>query len=240
MKTEWFTRWFGREYLDLYPHRNDAEARAAVALVRRVSGATTPARALDLACGSGRHTRALAEWLPAVGFDLSATLLRVARSESPALPFVRGDMRSLPFARGAFDLVVNLFTSFGYFATDAEHRRVLREVCRVTRPGGTFVLDYLNAPQVRARLVPRDRRRVNGRMVTQRRRIADAGRYVEKEISADGCAHTYLERVRLFTPSDLRQLLEENGFVVCDAFGDYTGTSLTAASPRVILFARRH
>jgi len=241
--TEWFTRWFGKEYLDLYPHRDEAEARAAVDMILRTLDETlgdAPMHAaLDLACGSGRHTRALCDYVWTVGLDLSATLLEVAAAESPSVPFVRADMRVLPFAAEAFDLVINLFTSFGYFATDEENRTVLREVHRVLGSGGTFVLDYLNADNVRDTLVPEDTRGVGDRIVTQRRKITEDGRYVEKTISATDCANKYLERVRLFEPVELRSLITDAGFTITHELGDYDGSALEADSPRTIFFARR-
>lgn len=236
--SEWFTRWFGKEYLDLYPHRNDAEARAAVALIERAVDVTRMDRALDLACGTGRHTRVLCDAVWTVGLDLSPALLDVARSESPHVPYVRGDMRCLPFTPRSFGLVVNLFTSFGYFEADEENRSVLAEVRRVIEPGGWFVLDYLNAFQVYSRLVPEDTRRVGPKLVTQRRRITPDGRFVEKYISSTASTQTYLERVRLFGPADLRALLVDAGFAVEREFGNYAGAPLRRGSQRVILVAR--
>ena len=236
--SEWFTRWFGREYLDLYPHRNDAEARSAVGLVEQAVDLGGVTRALDLACGSGRHTRVLCDRVWTVGLDLSMPLLEVARAESPDVPYVRGDMRRLPFPPHVFELIVNMFTSFGYFDTDDENRHVLAEVRRVIAPRGWFVLDYLNAPHVRARLVPKDTRKVGSRVVTQKRRITPDDRYVEKHISADHLDRTYLERVRLFDPADLRALLTDAGFTIEHEFGNYAGHALQRGSERAIFVAR--
>jgi len=81
--TEWFEQWFGEEYHALYPHRDDEDARRAVALIRRVVGWKTGDRVLDLACGPGRHAAEL-ERLGArvVGFDLSRAMLRRARERA--------------------------------------------------------------------------------------------------------------------------------------------------------------
>jgi SAM-dependent methyltransferase len=237
--SEWFTRWFGKEYLDLYPHRDDREARSVVRLIRNTVAVNPDGRALDLACGSGRHTRALCRHTWTVGLDLSMELLDVAKAESPHISYVRGDMRALPFRSETFDLVANLFTSFGYFSSDDENRVVLNEVRRILCRGGAFVLDYLNADQVRATLVPRDTRRQGNRIVTQERRITDDGRYVEKHITATGFERSYMERVRLFEPDDLRCLLHDAGFVIDRELGDYAAAPLDADSPRAIFFAHR-
>lgn len=237
--SEWFTRWFGREYLDLYPHRDEREARSVVRLIRNTVSPDASGRALDLACGSGRHTRALREHIWTVGLDLSMELLEIAGAESPEVPYVRADMRGLPFAGSSFDLVVNLFTSFGYFSSDEENRVVLSEVNRVLRSDGVFVLDYLNSDQVRATLVPHDTRRMGDSTVTQDRQITADGLYVEKSITASNPSRRYLERVRLFEPEDLRCLLHDSGFTIEHELGEYSGAPLSAESSRAIFVAHR-
>ena len=154
---EWFEEWFGEEYLQLYPHRDDAEAERAVALIARATGFTAGWRVLDVGCGAGRHARALRSLgARCVGLDLSAALLRVARGVTDA-PLVRADMRRIPIRPGSMDLTVSLFTSFGYFEHDEEHQAVLREMVGTLRPGGWLVIDFLNAVEVRRRLLPRYR-----------------------------------------------------------------------------------
>ena len=59
--TEWFEEWFGEEYLQLYPHRDEADARRLVALLTRVLPWRAGWRVLDVGCGAGRHAAALAE-----------------------------------------------------------------------------------------------------------------------------------------------------------------------------------
>jgi SAM-dependent methyltransferase len=234
--TEWFEQWFGEEYLRLYPHRDDEDAAAAVALIDRVHP-LAGRQALDLACGPGRHAAQLAaRGAHVVGLDLSLPLLSLARARTRgALALVRGDMRLLPFRREAFDVVVNLFTSFGYFADDAQHAAVIAGSRAILRQGGVFVLDYLNDATVRANLVPHEERRISSQHVVIERRIAADGRYVLKEMHLMNDGRSFLERVRLFTPDDLVRLLEGAGFVVRHRFGDYAGGPAGPDAPRLIL-----
>ena len=238
--TDWFEQWFGEEYHALYPHRDTEDAQRAVALVQRVAPWRPGERVLDLACGAGRHAaeleRAGAE---VVGFDLSPAMLHRARTLSAA-PLVRGDMRALPFGSGSFAVVVNLFTSFGYFRDDAEHQLVVHQIADVLVPGGRLVLDYLNADQVRQTL-RRDSEEVRDGATAARvlRRFSEEGRYVVKEIELRAENRSFQERVRLFTAQELAGLLEEAGLRVAARFGDYDGRPVSADSPRVILVGER-
>jgi len=237
--TEWFEQWFGEEYLHVYPHRDDEDAQRLVGLLERQGIAMAGERVLDLACGPGRHVAELARrGSHVVGLDLSRALLFAARRRG-AGPLVRGDMRRLPFRAAAFDVVLNLFTSFGYFASDAEHESVVREVARVLRPGGRFVLDFLNAPAVRAGLVARDERGLGQGSVVQERRLTDDGRYVIKSIHVSDDSRTFTERVRLFERADLVGMLAEQGICTEGVAGDYDGSPHGPSSPRLILLGRR-
>lgn len=237
--SDWFENWFGEEYVALYPHRDEQEARIVATLIAERVKLPNTARVLDLACGAGRHQRELCDHWWTVGLDLSPALLRIARSEDRNNPLVRADMRRLPFASGSLDMVVNLFTSFGYFRDDQQHRLVLDEVARVVRPRGWFVLDFLNASQVRANLVPFDRQQVGSRVVEQEREISADGRYVRKTITLLDEDRTFVERVRLFDPDELTTLLSSAGFEVQDVLGDYDGRPLDPATERAIFFACR-
>src|SRR6476660_6118783 len=124
-EADWFEEWFGVDYLNIYQHRDESEAERAIELIATNLAGRRIDAVLDLACGAGRHTRILEERWWTVGLDLSMSLLKFARRETKDLPLVRADMREIPFATDSFDLVVKLFTSFGYFDDDREHVCVL-------------------------------------------------------------------------------------------------------------------
>lgn len=236
-QADWFEHWFGDEYLRLYPHRDETDAAQAIDLIAAHVAGRRINSVLDLACGAGRHSRLLCDRWWTVGLDLSRALLKVARRESPEAPYVRADMRELPFAAESFDLAVNLFTSFGYFDDDLAHTQVLKCVGVATKRGGTFVLDFLNPEDVRRNLVAYDEHVVAGSTVEQIRTISADRKYVEKTIRVRD--KEYLERVRLFSRIELEEMLEAAGFEVVRRAGDYVGTPWSEDSSRTILFARR-
>lgn len=193
-------------------------------------------RVLDVGCGAGRHARALvAAGARPVGLDLSPELL--ARAKEAGVPLVRADMRALPVRSRSVDLVVNLFTSFGYFEDDAEHARVLRGFADVLVPGGWCALDFLNADSVRRGLVAEEVQQLGVGPVQIRRELHDGGRRVVKTMHIpDG--RTFVERVRLFEPGELETMLRDAGLSVESRFGDYNGGPLGPGAPRAILLSR--
>ena len=238
--SEWFEHWFGDVYLELYPHRDDAEAAQLVALLSARGIIGKGGNVLDLACGAGRHSAALSKAGENVtGLDLSMPLLQSARRRGVDAALVRGDMRRLPLRDEAINTVVNLFTSFGYFASDDEHQAALDEIRRVLRRGGRFVIDFLNAPNVRANLVPRDEKVIGGRRVVQERRLENNGKTVTKGIHLVDEGRSFLERVRLFERADLELMLGASGLRVDEVYGDYAGGAWSEQSPRVLILATR-
>ncbi|RMH62699.1 MAG: class I SAM-dependent methyltransferase [Calditrichaeota bacterium] len=242
-KSGWYKEWFGEDYLTVYQHRDNKDAEQLIRLIRThipVSGGST---ILDLACGNGRHSFLLARDFPKVfGLDLSMPLLRKAvhtQTQGPHTPlFIRGDMRHLPLYP-VFDLVLSLFTSFGYFDRDEEHAQVAREMARVLKPGGFLVLDYFNARYVRTHLVPEGERDMDGRRIREYRRI-DGNRVVKKiEIIDDKGPKVYYESVRLFEAGELEALFRAAGITIRHIFGNYDGSPSGANSPRLILMGKK-
>jgi SAM-dependent methyltransferase len=242
---EWFRRAFGARYPLVYAHRDDAEAERVVALLKPH---LPPGPVLDLACGAGRHLRALARagaW--ACGVDLSADLLRLAAADAPRLRLVRGDLRALPFRSDAVASALCLFSSFGYFEDDAENLRVLGEMRRVLRVGGCLVLDLANPYDARRRGGGETERVAgNGIVVRETKRVADGGRRIDKRVTivaADGALlDEYVEQLRLFEPQEMESIARGRSLALERWWGDYGGAPWGEGSPRLIgLFtAREH
>lgn len=233
----WFDTAFEVGYLDLYPHRDLAAARAEVEglVARGVAG-----RVLDLGCGFGRHLAALRErGLEAFGLDRSLDLLRRV---PPSLRgrVARGDFRALPFAPRRFESVLMLFSSFGYFG-DAENARVLEEVARALVPGGLAVLDLMNPQRLRSALVPESCTTRGALEIRERRRLERGGTRVVKDVrvrAADGSERAWREDVRLFEPAELPGLLARTGLTLLRSEGDFDGRPFTPEAPRQIVWAR--
>lgn len=233
----WYKEWFGEDYLDLYAHRDEREARSHVEFLRRQIGAVD-GPLLDLACGGGRHLQELVEaGYSAVGFDLSWHLLREAVRRRRDLRLVRADMRCLPFCDRQFSALVNFFTSFGYFEAEDENRQVIREMARVTENQASFLFDYLNVDRERKYLVEHEQRVQDGREIEIDRWFNETTRMFNKRIRIDGRA--FLERVRGYDLDEISLMFTNEGFAIESAFGDFEGASFGPESPRLILVGKR-
>jgi SAM-dependent methyltransferase len=239
---DWYRRAFGRSYLEVYAHRDEPAAREEADFAVRCLRLPPGARVLDVACGAGRHARALfALGARVVGVDLSGALLAEAslRGEGPGL--ARADMRALPFGE-AFEAVCLFFTSFGYFPEPAEDAGVLAETARVLRPDGALLLDVPNRARVMADLVPESVDVRDGRRVIQRRRMTTDGRRVEKRVrlldAGDRLAVEWTESVRLYAPEEIEAMLGTAGFLVEGRYGDLRGSPFGAEAPRFVTVSR--
>lgn len=98
------------------------------------------ARVLDLGCGVGRTTRALAErGFDVIGVDISVTMVRRAREEYPDLDVRVGDATALDFPTDEFDYVLFSHGGLDYSHPERKRLEALREIRRVLKPGGLFV-----------------------------------------------------------------------------------------------------
>jgi SAM-dependent methyltransferase len=100
-----------------------------------------PGRALDAACGTGRHSRRLVELgHQVVGVDLTPEMLSIARRNIHGATFVEGDLRGIPTADAQFDLVVCGLA----LAHIAELDAAVAELGRVLKPGGRALVSVLH------------------------------------------------------------------------------------------------
>lgn len=233
----WYQEWFGEEYLELYSHRDEHEARQQVSFFSRQFG-SIEGPVLDLACGTGRHLQELrGAGYRAIGCDLSYILLRTGMTEYGAIAVARADMRALPFCSSAFTGLVNFFTSFGYFSTEEENRGVVAEMARVLKPGAVFLFDYLNVHRELAQLVQTETRDTPFGIVKLDRWFDPADRSFNKRIVIG--QKRYLERVRGYDLDEIAEMFTTADLKITAAFGDFDGAPFVGTSPRLILTGTR-
>ena len=240
----WYIDWFSSPfYHKLYFERDEKEAESFIHQLVKHLQPVDGCRMLDVACGKGRHSKILA----ALGFDVTgidlspASIAWAKQSESEKLHFFIHDMR-MPFYSNYFEYAFNFFTSFGYFKTRREHDAAIRTISASLKPGGFFVMDYLNVHYAEDHLVHNEVKDING-TVYEIHRWDDSTHFYKRITITDPALlkpaqHT--EKVAKFTLGDFTDMLSYHGLQVQEVFGDYQFHHYDIRkTPRLIIIARK-
>lgn len=243
---QWYEDWFASEdYLEVYKHRNREDANKIIKLILNNIQLNPDSKILDIACGAGRHSSILSEKsFFVVGFDLSKTLLHLAIKENlhqlnPPFFFL-SDIRKIPIKK-RFNLVLNLFTSFGYFDIDNENLSLFSDVFHLLENNGWFVFDYLNEEFLKNNLIPVSRNKLNENLIIEQRREIENNFVIKKiKIIRDKISTTYTEKVKLYNYKQILDEINKAGFKEFKLFGNYEGNQFDQNnSQRLIIMAKK-
>lgn len=224
----------------MFPERRETEAEELVATSPLLK-VSTGTRVLDLACGPAVHVVPLARaGAEVTGVDLSPAMLDCAAAACDqagvSARLVQANM--LDFVEpGAFDLVINMYTSFGYFTEPGDNLRVLRNIHASLAPGGAAVVDLLGK-EVLASWVGRPQAvDLPGGTVFMRDTILDDWTRLRTDwtlVRGDEVRHASLLCV-LYSAAELRALFEQAGFVDVECFGGFDAAPYDNHARRLIV-----
>lgn len=242
---EWYKDWFDSEdYLLVYNHRDDQDAIKLTDLILLETKLAKGSSILDAACGAGRHCLLFAKkGYDVDGFDLSKNLLSIAhrraKEENLKIKFRLGDIRSISY-ENEFDLVTNLFTSFGYFDTDTENFSFVKNSLKFIKPGGYYAIDFFNKKYLEENLVSRSENLMGSFPVIEERAIENGRVNKVITLKKPGIDRVYTESVKLYTFEELLEKFNGIGFKFMKAFGSYDGEEFDInISPRTIIIFRK-
>ncbi len=237
----WFSTWFDTKYYHLlYKNRNESEAELFISNLYKYLNLSNE-YVLDLACGKGRHSLTLNNLgLRVLGVDLSPQSIQSAtKFQNNHLNFQEHDMREV-IENESFDVVFNLFTSFGYFENEADNFTVLRSIYEMLHVNGLLVIDFMNTTKTLNSLVEEEVK-VEDNIVFNLKREFD-GKFIKKYISFSdqGEVFNFQESVRGFSLDDFHNMLTETNFKIESVFGDFQLNPFNATtSDRLIIIARK-
>ena len=246
---DWYRIWFSNKfYLELYSHRDEAEAKHIIDLIQRTLKNPPGHKVLDICCGSGRHAIEFAKrGYDVTGVDLSKPLLEKAKSIVRKIPdvgvkikFLVKDMRNFNFHK-SFDIAINIFTSFGYFKDDSENFKLFENALSSLKKNGYLVFDYFNVHYLTKNIVSESYDKINNRVILQKRTIR--GEFLIKEIYITHLKKQYIfkEIIKLYSPELLKKIIKNTGFKIVNLFGDYYGNNFhNQQSERLIIIAKKH
>lgn len=242
---QWYEDWFASDlYLDVYKHRNVEDAQKLLKLITDNLSVSKNDLILDAACGAGRYSNLLLKnGYNVIGFDLSLPLLKNAQKNSKKIIneniFFRGDIRSVQLKK-KFGLILNVFTSFGYFDTDEENFMFINNSINFLNEHGYFVFDYINKKQLIQNLVPYSERNDEDFIIKETRRIYNERVIKDIEIHKENKKFNFTESVRLYSSDELIKVFQQSGYKVINVFGNYKGDEYNCEnSERFILFLQK-
>ncbi len=241
-KENWFKEWFDSDYYhQLYAHRDYEEAEEFISALMRYLNIETQCYVLDLACGKGRHAVHLNELgYNVLGIDLSKESIQEAKKlESKNLEFRQGDMRELDLD-AEVDLVLNLFTSFGYFSSEEEDQKAISSMSDALKKNGLLVIDYLNIHKVLEKLPTKELVKRKGVDFNISKHTEHGFIVKDIEFNANQVAHHYQEFVKCLDLNDFENYLHHGKFKIKEVFGNYQLEHFNKAhSDRLIIIAQK-
>ncbi|UCM86734.1 class I SAM-dependent methyltransferase [Streptomyces marincola] len=202
-------------------------------------------RVLDLCCGPGLYVVPLARRGCAVtGVDLSPAMLDRARDAceraGARARLIRGDMLT-HVEPESYDVVLNMFTSFGYFRRPEDNFQVLRNAYDSLVPGGHLLIDIMGK-EVLAGWIGRPQVVEAGdAYVVQRDTILDDWTRLRTDwtLVRNGTAREASITSTLYSAAELRSLFEQAGFTDVECYGGFDKSPYDNHAKRLIVRGTR-
>jgi SAM-dependent methyltransferase len=230
---------------ELYPERRRETTISHCDFIENVLKPSKHVKILDLACGPGRHSIELAKrGYKVTGFDYSEYFLNKARifakQAGVNIRFVQGDMRKLPF-QNEFDVVINMFTSFGYFEKEEDHLKVLKQIARSLKPGGKFLLDTINREWLVRNFQAKGWEKGEDFLLLEDRTLdLEHNRSGAKWILLQGNEQKiYQHSLRIFALHELMGLIRQANLKVLSYYGNFKQEPWSCDTNRTIIVAEK-
>ena len=201
---------------------------------------------LDLACGPGRHSVEFAgRGYQVTGVDRTSFLIELGQERAAragvGVEWVKSDMRE--FVRpNSFDLALSMFTSLGYFETNEEERRVLRNIRESLRPGATLLVEMAAKERLAQIWAPANRHSFpDGAVLFESREVYDDWSRIRQEwtLIKDGRARSFPFTHSIYSGRELKTELLLAGFGEVRLFGDLLGQPFGMGAPRLVALATK-
>jgi SAM-dependent methyltransferase len=201
---------------------------------------------LDLCCGPGRHSVVLAKkGLQVTAVDRTSFFLEKAkeqaRAENVEIEWVLEDMRN--FVRpNTYDLILNMFTSFGYFDDKQDDVKVLNHIYQSLKSGGACLLEMMSK-EILARKFQStiSQKLLDGSLIVQRHEVFDEWSRIRNEwlLIRDGKAASFTFHHTIYSGQELKDRLLQAGFAQVKLFGNLDGEEYGLNASRLVVVGRK-
>lgn len=220
---DWWKSMFDENYQRTNSMFTTAEiTKREVETIKQVLDLRKDETILDMACVAGRHSLELASqgYQKIHAIDFSGHSLSLGQEKNRRfnlnVRFKKGDIRNTGYKNASFDKVMLLGNSWGYLHEDSDNLKVIEEVFRILKPGGTFLLDNANGGYIMQNYIPFIWRWTNSNeeLACYERKIIEK-RMVTREILVSpevGVTKDHIYSVRLYSRDEVEQVFEMIGF----------------------------
>ena len=246
-KMNWFDdkKFWSLFYEWMFPEESFHQAEDQIDDIMKITGVKSGA-VLDLCCGPGRHSVPLVKkGFQVTGVDLQSILIEKAQeysiNEDIDVEYLEENM--LTFKRfEAFDLVISMFSSFGYFSDPEDDFSVIKNVFYSLKPGGKLLMD-VRGKEIHAmeNVTSFSQELPNGDLIFHRSKVnEDWTRSDANWVFVSGeKAYKFQMSVNLYSGAELRALLQRAGFSTVKVYGDLKGGVYDHTAKRLVVVAEK-
>jgi SAM-dependent methyltransferase len=203
------------------------------------------AKILDLCCGTGRHSLELSRRaFDVIGVDRTTEYIEKAKLEAEKLnlnaTFILGDMREYCVPNN-FDIIINLFGSFGYFENPEDDRKVVTNMYASLRAGGQFLIETAGKEILARNFQERDWSEKEDLLILSERKVSQHwGRVETRWIVIQGTKRVeHQVSVRSYSAVELSSLLFDCGFPEVRVYGSLDGTEYDQTAQRLVVVGQK-
>lgn len=209
-------------------------------------------RILDLACGFGRHSLALArKGFSVVGVDITKAYIDDAINSAEAaslnINFILSDIRDLRF-KNEFDVVLNLADgAIGYLENDEENINIFDIIANALRPEGKHFMDICNAEHAE-HFFPKRNWEVGSNALSlsefdwdrKKRRMLFGGYEVIFGETARNPETLEADSIRLYSKAELEGILQQRQLTIIDTYSDYSGKEASFKELQLMVYSKKN
>ena len=236
---EWFADWFNSSYYQiLYQNRNEKEAEQFLNVLQKFL--KKDEKILDVSCVTQYSIYLNRLGYNITGIDLSEKSITSEKQKSNnKITFDIWDMRK-PYKKEYFDVVLNLFTSFGYFESDYENFKAIKSISSNLKENGILILDFFNSKKVISELVEIEQKTLSGIEFNINRKIEEGFILKNIKFEDNGKKFEFTEKVKALNYSDFYKIFDSIKLEITNKFGDYQLNKFDPKrSDRLILIVKK-